>query len=196
MNYQLNTKFVVMAGLLTGLMFFVWGFAMHMSPLGEWTFLRFKNPTSVEDSIQKNIEQNGVYGSSAGLLCQVAFLPGVPNREVLLPRNLVLTLLTDLATGVLLAAFFDLFVRPSHIKDGAVAGAFLAATHFAAETLEGMIWYGYGPRFVVFETIDSLNLVAAGVLLTFLASKIQSSGAGATPPSSVRPAPGSSRKRK
>jgi len=191
MHDQLNTKFVLIAGLLTGLMFFVWGFAIHMSPLQTWAFHRFKNATALEEAVAKSIDSNGAYTSSGGLFCHVNFDKDVPDREVLLMRNLLLTLLSDLGTGVLLAAFFDLFVQPRHVKEGAIAGGFLAAAHLLAETLEAMVWYGFSPRYAVFETVDSLNLVAAGVLLTVLATKIHSGarvsgGSHATPSASTR----------
>jgi len=204
MHDQLNTKFVLIAGLLTGLMFFVWGFAIHMSPLQNWAFHLFKNGSALEEIVQKHIDSNGAHFSMGGLFCHVALDKDIPNREVLLSQNLMFTLLSDLATGVLLAAFFDLFVQPRHVKEGAIAGAFLAATHFLSETLESIVWYRFSPRFAVFETVDSLNLVAAGILLTVLASKIHSGGGGSsvgsssygTPSSSGRSAPGSSRKKR
>jgi len=197
MHDQLNTRFVLIAGLLTGLMFFAWGFALHMSPLEKWTFHRFKN-TSVEEAAQKSIDGNGVYGASSGMFCHISFDKDVPNREALLPQNLMFTLLSDLATGIVLAAFWDLFVQPRHVREGAIAGCFLAGTHFLSETIEGMIWYGYSPRYVLFETIDSMNLVAAGVLLTVLASKIHTAGSAShgTPSTSTRSTTASGKKKK
>ncbi len=170
---------VISAGLLAGVVVFVWGMVSHMAlPLGEVGFSTLPAEPEVLAALGRHVPQGGLYlfpmeedpakwdeayrTKPHGLL--VLNPAGTP---LAMGRRLAVELATNLCGGLLLAFLFAAGL-PGVVnwQTGLVAGAALGGFAVVSVDLSYANWYGFPTSYAVAQLVDQMvGWGAAGALV-------------------------------
>jgi hypothetical protein len=158
---------VVVAGLLAGLVVFVWGMVSHMAlPLGKAGFSTLPAEDEVLAALGRHVPEGGLYlfpMEEDPVKWEDAYRTKPHGLMVVSPageplafgRRLAVELLTNLAGGLFLAFLFA-GGMPAVVnwKTGLVAGAALGGFAVVAVDLSYANWYGFPTTYALAQLVD------------------------------------------
>lgn len=155
----MSAKFLLISGVVGGLVIFVWGFVTHSAipqPMYE-----FKDAKAVTESVHANAPQNGVYMTRNGLFAVVAFLPDLGDKfkeddfSTMLPY-LIREFLSSVLVAMLLATAI-VVVKANNARSAAGIAAFFALIAWLSQHVSMWNWYGFSPGFILLGALDLIG---------------------------------------
>lgn len=182
----------VYAGLLGGLVVFLWGVVSHMLlPLGETGIDSLPNEAPVVEAIQAHVPEGGFYffpaydhtaekSPEAMAAWEARYAAGPTGVLVVQPQGGVplspAQLLTELLTNILGAFLLALVLSRANVTlfRGAWWGAVLGLFAWLSISASYWNWYAFPSAFVAAEGIDQIvGWFLAGLAMAFLVRKRQ-----------------------
>jgi len=180
-------KRILLAGLLGGLVVFVWGAISHMLlPIGTMGLRSLPNEDAVLEVFRTSVPEAGLYffpgmnPSDTSKEAQEAFAAKYRTGpagllvyrpiggDVLSPRQLVTELLTNIL-GALLAAWVVARTRGTYLQRAVLVGS-LGLFAWISISLSYWNWYGFPTAFICAEGIDQVvGWLLGGLVIAKLA---------------------------
>lgn len=172
-------KRILIAGIVGGIIMFVWSAVMHMSPVGRAGLKTLPNEDAVRTALKNNIADEGLYyfpgpdpanpkdmkaweakmrSGPTGLLVYA------PVGEPMTPRQLTIELLSDIAAALIAAILASMLVGSYGKRVAAIT--MLAVFAWVLLTVSYWNWYHFPAAFVLAELfIETVGMFLAGLFI-------------------------------
>ena len=176
----MNTKFLLSAALLGGVVLFAFSAAYHMLlPWETWALSEFKDSKALNEAVRANAPRNGMYMTREGVFAAVAFLPDSSDKTAQMGPAMVREFGKDILVALLLALILSWTRTSTALGRGALLGAVgLAAA--VSEHISDWNWYGFSGPFTLLTMGDIIiGWFLAGLAIGWLMGKMHAAPAAA-----------------
>jgi hypothetical protein len=157
----MNSKYLVTATIVGGVVLFLWGFITHSLLPQPMSY--FKDEMAVVQVLRANAAVNGIYFGPRGVFASVAMLPDLGDKTRNIVPNLLRQLCSDSFAALLLAILLTRLPGTVPVRAGWAVLAGLTA--FVLKFVPYWNWYGFPSAFVGMEALDLLGKFFIGALV-------------------------------